>query len=121
MLALMGTLTAWNPSFSLVLLWLTALPLAALGAWWCATRMSERALAAAGRRRCSGCSPRRCSPPSTDGRPTGVLVHLLLPFLVLAGIEGRRSWSAAATASILFAVVVARFARGWRRCWPSWW
>ena len=33
---------SWNPSFSLVLLWLTALPLAALGAWWCATRLSER-------------------------------------------------------------------------------
>src|SRR5262249_51101686 len=38
---------------------------------------------------------------------TGVLVHVTLPFLVLAGIEARRSWSAAATASLLFAVVVA--------------
>ena len=105
-LALMGTLTAWNPSFSLVLLWLTALPLAALGAWWCATRMSERRwppLVAA--------LLWMLAPPLlaalTDGRPAAVLVHLLLPFLVLAGIEGRRSWSAAATASILFAIVVA--------------
>src|SRR5690606_37815389 len=40
--ALLGSLTAWNPSFSLVLLWLTALPVAALGAWWCATRLRER-------------------------------------------------------------------------------
>ncbi|MCU1417998.1 MAG: glycosyltransferase family 2 protein, partial [Schumannella sp.] len=41
-LAVLGSLTAWSPSFSLVLLWLASLPLAALGAWWCATRMSER-------------------------------------------------------------------------------
>ena len=104
--AVLGSLTAWNPSFSLVLLWLTALPLAALGAWWCATRLSERRwppIVAA--------LLWTLAPPLlaalTDGRPTGVLVHLLLPFLVLAGIESRRSWSAAATASILFAVVVA--------------
>jgi hypothetical protein len=105
-LALLGSLTAWNPSFSLVLLWLTALPVAALGAWWCATRLSERRwppIVAA--------VLWTFAPPLvaalTDGRPTGVLVHLLLPFLMLAGIEARRSWSAAATASILFAVVVA--------------
>jgi GT2 family glycosyltransferase len=104
--ALMGSLTAWSPSFSLVLLWLAALPLAALGAWWCATRVSERRwppLVAA--------VLWMLAPPLlaalTDGRPTGVLVHLALPWLVLAGIEARRSWSAAATASILFAVVVA--------------
>ena len=89
-----------------MLLWLTALPLAALGAWWCATRLSERRwppIVAA--------VLWTFAPPLiaalTDGRPTGVLVHLVLPFLVLAGIEARRSWSAAATASILFAVVVA--------------
>jgi hypothetical protein len=105
-LALMGSLTAWNPSLSLVLLWIAALPLAALGAWWCATRMSERRwppLVAA--------LLWMLAPPFiaglTDGRPTGVLVHLVLPFLVLAGIEARRSWSAAGTASLLFAVLVA--------------
>jgi GT2 family glycosyltransferase len=104
--ALLGSLTPWNPSFSLVLLWLTALPLAALGAWWCATRLSERRwppLVAA--------LLWMLAPPLlsalTDGRPAAVLVHLVLPFLVLAGIEARRSWSAAATASILFAIVVA--------------
>jgi GT2 family glycosyltransferase len=104
--AVLGSLTAWDPSFSLVLLWLTALPLAALGAWWCATRLSERRwppIVAA--------LLWTLAPPLlaalADGRPTGVLVHLVLPFLMLAGIESRRSWSAAATASILFAIVVA--------------
>jgi GT2 family glycosyltransferase len=104
--AVMGSLTAWNPSLSIVLLWLISLPMAALGAWWCATRVSERRwppIVAA--------VLWMLAPPLltalTDGRPTGVLVHLCLPWLVLAGIEARRSWSAAATASILFAVVVA--------------
>lgn len=104
--AVLGSLTAWNTSHSLVLLWLAALPLAALGAWWAATRLSERRwppLVAA--------VLWMLAPPLlsalTDGRPTGVLVHLVLPWLVLAGIESRRSWSAAAAASILFAVIVA--------------
>jgi GT2 family glycosyltransferase len=104
--AVLGSLTAWSPSLSLVLLWIIALPLGALGAWWAATRLSERRwppivaavlwmlapalLAALG-----------------EGRPAAVLVHVLLPFLVLAGIESARSWSAAATAALLFAAVVA--------------
>ncbi len=105
-LAALGSLTAWNPSFSLVLLWLTALPMAALGAWWCATRLSERRWPPIIAALLWTLAPPLLAALS-DGRPTGVLVHLVLPFLVLAGIEGRRSWSAAATGSILFAVAVA--------------
>jgi GT2 family glycosyltransferase len=104
--AALGSLTAWNPSFSLVLLWLTALPLAALGAWWCATRLSERRWPPAVAALLWTLAPPLLA-ALTDGRPTGVLVHLVLPFLVLAVLESRRSWSAAATSSILFAIVVA--------------
>ena len=104
--ALLGSLTPWNPSLSLVLLWLTALPLAALGAWWCATRFTERrwppVLAAL---------LWMVAPPLlaalSAGRPSAVLLHLLLPWLVLAGIEGSRSWSASAAASLLFAAATA--------------
>ena len=42
MLGVLGSLTWWDPSLSLVALWFAAMPLAALGAWWCATRVSER-------------------------------------------------------------------------------
>lgn len=105
-LAALGSLTFWNPSFSLVLLWIIAMPIAALGAWWCATRLSERRwppiIAAL---------LWSLAPPLlialVDGRPAAVLAHLLLPFLVLAGIESARSWAAAATASLLFAATVA--------------
>jgi hypothetical protein len=104
--ALLGSLTPWNPSFSLVLLWLTALPFAALGAWWCATRFSERrwppVLAAL---------LWMLAPPLlaalSAGRPSAVLLHLLLPWLVLATLEGARSWSASAAASLLFAATTA--------------
>jgi GT2 family glycosyltransferase len=105
-LALLGSVTPWDPSFSLVLLWLTALPFAALGAWWCATRFSERrwppVLAAL---------LWMLAPPLlaalSAGRPSAVLLHLLLPWLVLAGLEGARSWSASAAASLLFAAATA--------------
>jgi GT2 family glycosyltransferase len=104
--ALLGSLTPWNPSFSLVLLWLTALPFAALGAWWCATRFSERrwppVLAAL---------LWMLAPPLlsalASGRPSAVLLHLLLPWLVLAALEGARSWSASGAASLLFAAATA--------------
>ena len=105
-LALLGSATPWDPSFSLVLLWLTALPFAALGAWWCATRFSERrwppVLAAL---------LWMLAPPLlaalSAGRPSAVLLHLLLPWLVLATLEGARSWSASAAASLLFAAATA--------------
>ncbi len=49
-LALLGSATWWSTSFSLVVVWAIALPLAALGAWWCATRLSPAGLAADRRR-----------------------------------------------------------------------
>lgn len=105
-LAVIGSLTAWNPSFSLVLLWLTALPVAALGAWWCATRLSERRWPPVVAAVLWALAPPLLA-ALADGRPTGALVHLALPWLVLTGFEARRSWSAAAGASLLFALVVA--------------
>ena len=42
-----------------------------------------------------------------QGRPGAVLVHILLPWLLLALIESVRSWTAAAAAALLFAGVTA--------------
>ncbi|WP_309714152.1 glycosyltransferase [Pseudolysinimonas sp.] len=105
-LAVLGSLTPWNPSLSLVVLWVVALPLAALAAWWCATRLSTRTwppvLAAA----------LWMLAPSflealIEGRPAAVLVHVLLPWLLFAVLEAPRSWSAAGAAGLLFAAVAA--------------
>src|SRR4051794_35389311 len=104
--ALLGSLTPWNPSLSLVLLWLTALPFAALGAWWCATRLSERRWPPVLAALLWMLAPPLLSALSA-GRPSAVLLHLLLPWLVLAALEGARSWSAAAAASLLFAAATA--------------
>lgn len=105
-LALLGSLTPWNPSFSLVVLWVAAPALAALAAWWAATRLSTRAwppvLAAA---------LWVLAPPFLaaliEGRPAAVLLHVLLPWLLLALLEAPRSWSAAGAAALLFAAVGA--------------
>lgn len=105
-LALLGSLTPWSPSFALVVLWIAAPALAALAAWWAATRLSTRAwppvLAAA---------LWVLAPPFLaaliEGRPSAVLLHVLLPWLLLAVLEAPRSWSAAGAASLLFAAVTA--------------
>jgi GT2 family glycosyltransferase len=105
-LALLGSLTPWNPSFALVALWVVAPALAAFGAWWCATRLSSRAwppVVAAG---LWILAPSFLSALS-EGRPAAVLVHVLLPWLLFTVLEAPRSWSAAGAASLLFAGVAA--------------
>jgi GT2 family glycosyltransferase len=105
-LAVLGSLTFWAPSLSIVVLYFTALPLAALGAWWCAARFSER-----------GWAPGVAAvlwafaPPFLTalggGHLGAVLAHLLLPWLVLTLVNASRSWSAGAASALLFAATVA--------------
>ncbi|WP_120493190.1 glycosyltransferase [Microbacterium phyllosphaerae] len=105
-IAVLGSLWPGAPSFSLVLLWVLALPLAVLGGWFAATRVTDRA----GLRIFAGIvwalAPTFLT-ALVDGRPTGVLVHLLLPWLFHAAVVAHRSWGAAGAASILFAAVTA--------------
>ncbi len=104
--AILGSLTWWEPSFSIVLLWLLALPLAALGAWWAGTRMSERVWPPVIAALLWAIAPPFLASLS-EGRISGVLAHVLLPWLVLALIEAVRSWSASAVAALLLAAVAA--------------
>jgi GT2 family glycosyltransferase len=105
-LAVLGSITFWAPSFSIVLLYLTALPIAALGAWWCATRLSERAWPPAIAALLWAVAPPFLS-SMTTGHLGAVLAHILLPWLVLAVILAARSWSAGAAAALLFAAIAA--------------
>ncbi|MGN6219794.1 MAG: glycosyltransferase [Microbacterium sp.] len=104
--AVIGSLSPWAPSRALVLLWIAALPLAALGGWFAATRVTERS-----ELRLLGGAVWALSPTLlvalTQGRPTGVIVHLLLPWLFFAGSVAHRSWAGAGAASILLAGVLA--------------
>jgi GT2 family glycosyltransferase len=105
-LAVIGSVTFWAPSFGIVLLYLLAFPLAGLAAWWCAARLSERGWAPAVAAIAWALAPPFLSSLST-GHLGAVIAHLLLPWLVLAFINASRSWAASAAASILFAAVAA--------------
>jgi GT2 family glycosyltransferase len=105
-LAVLGTLTFWNPSYSLVLVTLLALPLATLGGWFAATRLTERS----GFRLVAAVlwtvAPTFLS-ALLSGHLSGILVHLLLPWLFYSGCAAARSWGLAAVASMLLAATVA--------------
>ena len=105
-IAVLGSLWPWGPSRALVLLWVLALPLAALGGWFAATRVTERSSL-----RLLGGAVWALSPALlvalAQGRPTGVLLHLLLPWLFYAGAVAHRSWAGAGAASLLLAAVLA--------------
>jgi hypothetical protein len=105
-IAILGSLTPWNPSLSLVLLWIVALPLAALGGWFAATRLTERSGLRIAAAILWALAPTFLT-ALMQGRPAAVLVHLLLPWLFYAGAMARRSWGSAGVASMLLAAVVA--------------
>jgi len=105
-LALLGTLTFWAPSQSVVVLYFCAIPLAALGAWWCAARFSERGWAPAVAAILWSLAPPFLA--SLGGGHLGaVIAHLLLPWLVLTTVNAARSWSAGAASALLLAATCA--------------
>lgn len=104
--ALLGTLTPWSPSFAIVLLWFVALPLSALGAWFALRRLVRRTWLPA-----VGALLYALSSPLLSGLQEGhlgaVVAHVVLPFLALALLGSATSWAAGAAASLLFAVAAA--------------
>ena len=105
-LAVLGSLTFWAPSFALVALYFLALPLAAFGAWMAATRLTGRGSLRAIAAVLWMFAPTFLSALAA-GRPAAILVHLLLPWLFFAGFAAARSWSASASAALLFAAIIA--------------
>lgn len=105
-IAILGSMTWWSPTWSIVLLYLLALPLAALGAWFAARRFTRTpwmpTLAAV----LWAFSPPLLSAISA-GHLGALIAHLLLPWLVLTAVGAARSWASSATAALLFSVVVA--------------
>jgi hypothetical protein len=105
-LALLGTIAFWSPSSSVVALYLLAIPLAGLAAWACAARFSTRGWPPAVAALLWALAPPFLA-SLHSGHLGAVVAHLALPWLVLAGINAARSWSAAGAAALLFAVTVA--------------
>ncbi|MFF2274937.1 glycosyltransferase [Agromyces sp. NPDC058126] len=104
-LAVLGSAAFWAPSFALLLLWLLAIPAAAVGAWFAASRLTERASV-----RAVAALLWAFAPPFLialgDGRPGAVLAHVLLAWFAFAAFGAATSWAAAATASLLLAALV---------------
>ncbi|WP_336645125.1 glycosyltransferase [Microbacterium sp. USHLN186] len=105
-LAVLGSLWPGAPSFAIVLLWLAALPLAVLGGWFAATRITDRASLRIVAGVLWAFAPTFLT-ALTQGRPAAVLVHLLLPWAFHAAVVAHRSWGAAGAASLLVAAVLA--------------
>ncbi len=105
-LALLGTITFWNPSHGVVLMLVAAIPLASLGGWiWAAQltkSVSGRALLALG----WAFSPVLLGSLAAGRLPTLILA-VVLPWLLLAATRARGSWSWAGTASLLAAIALA--------------
>lgn len=106
LVALLGSLSPWEPSRAVVVLWLLALPLATLGGWFAATRVTGRSVLRALGGIVWALSPTFLT-ALVEGRPTGVLVHLLLPWLLYTAVAAHRSWTSAGVASLLLVAVVA--------------
>lgn len=104
--AVLGSLSPFEPSRALVILWLLALPLAVLGGWFAATRVTERSSLRIVAALAWGLAPTFLVALS-DGIPSAVLVHLLLPWLFFSASVAHRSWAAAGSAALLVAAVVA--------------
>jgi len=104
--AMLGTLTFWSPSFSLVVLYFAALPLAALGAWILASRFTERSSVRAVVAVLWALAPPLLGALAA-GRETAVLAHLALPWVFVCGLRAARSWSASAATGLLAAVTLA--------------
>ncbi|MFT4213946.1 MAG: glycosyltransferase, partial [Microbacterium sp.] len=98
--AVIGSLWPAAPSRALVVLWVLALPLAALGGWFAATRFSDRAVVRALVAVGWALAPTLLDALVT-GRPTVVIAHLLLPWLVVTAAAAHRSWTAAGIGSII--------------------
>lgn len=105
-LAVLGSLTFWSPSSSIVLLYFAALPLAAMSAWFAARRLSRRAWLPALAAILWSLAPPLLA-ALAEGRIGAVLAHVLLPWLLMAALGAARSWAAGAVAALLFAVVAA--------------
>lgn len=105
-LAALASLTFWQPSLIVVVIWLIALPLAATGAWFTAARFTRRPWLRSFFALAWALSPTLLG-ALADGRLPAVLVHITLPWFVFAFFAARNRWAASAAASLLAVVIAA--------------
>lgn len=104
--ALLGSLTWWDPSLSLVFLWATALPLAGVIAWWAGSQILAQSMPTTFFAVLWALSPTFLV-ALAEGRVGAVIAHLALPWLLATALTAHDSWQRAGQASFATAVVVA--------------
>ncbi|HEU0257568.1 MAG TPA: glycosyltransferase, partial [Microbacteriaceae bacterium] len=118
-LAVLGTPVFWQPSLAFAALWVAALPLAALGAWFAATTLTRRAGLRAAIALAWAFAPPLLA-ALYDGRSGALVFHLLLPWIVVAAAHIPRSWSAVGTAALLVAAALAAAPSAWPLFAAAW-
>ncbi len=105
-LALLGTLTFWNPSHGVVLMLVAAIPLAALGGWIWSAQLTKYSAGRALLALAWALSPVLLGSLAAGRLPTLILA-VVLPWLLLAATRARESWSWAGIASLLAGIALA--------------
>lgn len=105
-LALLGSLTFWNPSHGVVLMLIAAIPLASLGGWIWGAQLTKNSAGRALLALAWAFSPVLLGSLAAGRLPTLILA-VVLPWLLLAATRARTSWSWAGTASLLAAIALA--------------
>ncbi|WP_430592380.1 glycosyltransferase family 2 protein [Humidisolicoccus flavus] len=99
-LAILSSLTFWQPSLALVILFMFAPAFAAVSVWFAVRSLSEARWTPAIAAAVWGFAPTLLQ-SVWDGRAGSVIAHILLPLLAAAVLRASVSWRAAGGASLL--------------------
>ena len=106
LIALLGSVTWWEPSLAIVWFWGAAVVLAGLIAWWAGSQLLSQSMPTTVFAVVWAVAPTFLM-ALADGRLGAVIVHLALPWLLASAITAHDSWQRAAQAGFATAVVVA--------------
>jgi len=105
-LAVLGSLTWWSPTLALTALFVAAIPLAGIAAWWALAQIVSKAWTTS-----LGAVLWAVSPvflfALNDGRVGAVVAHIALPWLVGALLGAHNSWQRVGQASLATLLVLA--------------
>ena len=106
LIALIGSVTWWEPSLAIVWFWGAAIALAGLIAWWAGSQLLSQSMPTTVFAVVWALAPTFLM-ALADGRIAAVIVHLALPWLLASATTAHDSWQRAAQAGFATAVVVA--------------
>lgn len=105
-LALIGSVTFWNPSYAILLLILLAIPVASLGGWMWSTQFTEHTAGRLLGGIAWGFAPVLMA-SLLSGRLPAIVLAMTLPWFLHALSRASRSWSWAGVSSFLAAIALA--------------